>query len=350
MTRLSTSEFILYNTLSQMSHHVLYGGAHLWSPNAAAKLAGIAQKSFEAHAGPGFAALCGGSSANEADLIERVRTKLASSPIESMCVDFEDGYGVRSVEEEDRDAERIELADPITGIRVKRDRVRARRTLERFAGKLGTRTVTFPKVESVDEVKWLISTLDELGMKDVGVELMIETPRALVDASGRVAIASFVEAAGGRCRAVHLGAYDLCASAGIIEQRLDHPLCDTARTLMVITLAGTDIRIYDGATTTLPLGADPRAAWKLHASNVRHALSSGIYAGWDLHPAQLPARWGALIAFFLEHREGVMARLRAFQDRASRIGEQFDDAATIRGLELFVQRGIAVGFPAVEHA
>lgn len=326
-----------------MSHHVLYGGAHLWSAGGAAKLGGLALRSFETHARAGFAEICGVPSSFEATLIERVRKKLESAPIESMCVDFEDGYGARTVEEEDRDAERIELADPITGIRVKSDRVRARRTLERFAGKIGTRTVTLPKVESVDDVRWLISTLDTLGMKDVGVELMIESTQALLNSTGRIGVRALVDAADGRCRAVHLGAYDLCASAGIIEQRLDHPLCDTARSMMVIALARTDVRIYDGATTLLPTGADPLPAWRLHATNVRRALSMGIYAGWDLHPAQLPARWGALFAFFLEHRENVVPRLRAFRDRATRLGDQFDDAATIRGLEIFARQAVATG-------
>ena len=41
-------------------------------------------------------------------------------------------------------------------------------------------------------------------------------------------------------------------------------------------------------------------AWKLHAGNVRHALVNGIYQGWDLHPAQLPSRYTAVFAFFLE--------------------------------------------------
>jgi hypothetical protein len=42
-----------------------------------------------------------------------------------------------------------------------------------------------------------------------------------------------VEAAAGRCVAVHLGAYDLTASLGVtaVDQRLDHPTCDVARVL-----------------------------------------------------------------------------------------------------------------------
>ena len=36
------------------------------------------------------------------------------------------------------------------------------------------------------------------------------------------------------------------------------------------------------------------AAWRLHADDVRHSLVNGFYQGWDLHPAQLPSRYGAV--------------------------------------------------------
>ena len=43
--------------------------------------------------------------------------------------------------------------------------------------------------------------------------------------------------------------------------------------------------------------------WKLHYENVRRSMANGFYQGWDLHPAQLPARYAAVYSFFLENLE-----------------------------------------------
>jgi citrate lyase beta subunit len=201
----------------------------------------------------------------------------------------------------------------------------------------------------------------------IGIELMVETPRALVDETGRMALPALVEAAGGRCVAAHLGAYDLTASLGVTagEQRLDHPACDAARLLMQLALAGTGVDVVDGATTVLPIArhretphaplsdaqrainaGDVQTAWALHATAVRRALELGIYQGWDLHPAQLPARYGAVYAFFLAERTAMAARLRGFVAKATqamRSGQIFDDAATGQGLLNFFVRGFACG-------
>ena len=58
-------------------------------------------------------------------------------------------------------------------------------------------------------------------------------------------------------------------------------------------------------------------AWKLHAGNVRHALVNGIYQGWDLHPAQLPSRYTAVFAFFLEGLAPASERLKNFVQKAA---------------------------------
>src|SRR5262249_33486378 len=152
---------------------------------------------------------------------------------------------------------------------------------------------------------------------------MIETPHALIDAHGPTARA-LVEACRGRAVAVHLGAYDLTAELGVtaVDQRLDHPFCDFARLLLKTALAGLPVDVADGATTVLPIppknappdesAAAVHRAWSLHASNVRHALDLGIWQGWDLHPAQLPPRYGALYTYFLGRRSEMAARLSTF--------------------------------------
>ena len=380
--------------------HVFYGGAQLYRADSPAKLGKIARASMDTWGkdDAAFASLVGLQDHGlAAELAHRVREKLERDPVEKMCIDFEDGYGLRPDAEEDAEALRAagELAHapaagdparPIIGIRIKAlagsTAARGARTLERFvttvAGLTGGAlpegfTVTLPKVAGAAEVTALadlLSALEKtLGMADgcIGIELMVETPRALVDTEGRIALPSLVAAARGRCVAAHLGAYDLTASIGITAgaQRLDHPACDLARLLMQISLAGTGVVIVDGATTVLPIArhretpgapltdaqhavntGDVRSAWALHAAAVTRALGLGIYQGWDLHPAQLPARYGAVYAFFLAERTAMAARLRAFvakATQATRSGQIFDDAATGQGLLNFFVRGVACG-------
>jgi hypothetical protein len=95
------------------------------------------------------------------------------------------------------------------------------------------------------------------------------------------------------------------------------------------------------------------AAWKRHYDNVRRSLASGFYQGWDLHPAQLTARYAAVYAFFLEGLGPAAARLRNFLQQAAqatRIGMVFDDAATGQGLLNYFLRAIACGAIIEEEA
>ena len=378
--------------------HVVYGGAHLYRGDTAAKLGKIARAAMDTwgkHDGA-FAKLVGLASEDLAgELANRVREKLERDPVEKMCIDFEDGYGPRPDDEEDAEAVRAatELAGasprPIVGIRVKAlgaaTARRAIRTLDLFLTTLARATggalpegftVTLPKVSRAHEVAMLTELLAALevtlgiasgGRGRVGIELMVETPRALLDDEGRVALPALVAAADGRCVAAHLGAYDLTASIGVTagEQRLDHPACDAARLLMQLSLAGKGVDVVDGATVILPIArhreapgapltaaqratnaGDVHAAWTLHATAVRRALALGIYQGWDVHPAQLPARYGAVYAFFLAERAAMGARLRSFvakATQATRSGQIFDDAATGQGLLEFFVRGVACG-------
>jgi citrate lyase beta subunit len=385
--------------------HVVYGGAHLYRADSPAKLGKIARAAMDTWGkdDAAFARLMGvrdgGGEALASELARRVREKLAHDPVEKTCIDFEDGYGPRRDEEEDAEALRTagELARaprtprPIVGIRIKALALatarRAARTLDLFLTALvaalasgGTSTelpagftVTLPKVTRAAEVAALAELLTTLEAtlhipdRTIGIELMIETPRALVDGHGRIALPALVAAAHGRCVAAHLGAYDLTASLGVTagEQRLDHPACDLARLLMQMSLAGTGVVVVDGATTLLPIAThretagvpltdaqraintgDVTSAWALHAAAVTRALGLGIYQGWDLHPAQLPARYGAVYAFFLAERTAMASRLRAFvakATQATRSGQVFDDAATGQGLLNFFVRGVACG-------
>lgn len=383
--------------------HVLYGGAHLFQRGTPAKLAARALETMDGYGvnnPQAFASLFGVDrdlSGLASTLAARVRAKISGPrAIEAMCIDFEDGFGVRTNEEEDEEATRAatelaaltlaatspppegSLLRPRVGIRIKSLAPatigRAVRTLDLFLTKLVRElggapmpagfSVTLPKVEHPEEVAALTSILEQLegALKleaPTPIELMIESPRALVDDRGALATGKLVEAAKGRATSLHLGAYDLTAALGVTagDQRLDHPFCDLARMLLRLATSQFEaIEIVDGATTILPIAAKDATvdeatraihrAWKLHASNVTRAIDVGIWRGWDLHPAQLPARYGALFVYFLTREDALAKRLRNFvveQVRASRVGQAFDDAATGRGLLTFFRRGIAIG-------
>jgi citrate lyase beta subunit len=386
----------------QLAVHVVYGGAHLFNAGTVEKLGERARAALDqwgANAASFGHAVGVSEAALAREVTTRVREKLARRAVEAMCIDFEDGYGPRSNDEEDAEASRTatELAKtsaPRTsiGIRIKAltgaTVARSIRTLDLFVTTFARATqgrlregfsVTLPKVTSPDEVGALVELLEKLEgslgiTRPIDVELMVESPRALIgetlvggrhgfaegethDARG-LAIPALVEAARGRASVVHLGAYDLTAELGVTagDQRLDHPYCDLARMLLQLSVAGTSVAVSDGATTVLPIppknaskeesSAAVQRGWTLHAGNVRRALDFGIWRGWDLHPAQLPARYGALYAYFLEHRTAMTARLRSFvanATQASRVGQVFDDAATGEGLMTFFLRGLACG-------
>jgi citrate lyase beta subunit len=359
--------------------HTVYGGAHLFRADTAARLGARAREAMDAHApDEALAAEVPG------EVWERVRAKLEREPVEDFRIDFEDGYGPRPDDEEDAHAgaaarevvrgARDGTLPPFLGIRVKaftaEARPRAVRTLRRFLDAAGDALppgfrVTLPKVTAPEEVELLAALLERHEPRPgaVRMEIMVETPRALVDADGRWALPALVRAGGGRVVAAHFGAYDYTAALGITaaHQRLDHPACDWARGAMQASLAGTGVRLSDGATTLLPVGPhrtpstpaqadENRAAvhrgWRLHHADVRRALASGFDQGWDLHPAQLVSRYAAVYGFFAEGVDAAGERLRNFVERAARAtraGSAFDDAATGQGLLNFFLRAEGCG-------
>ena len=385
--------------------HVLYGGAHLFQARSLARIRDIARAALDGYAPDGttFAWALGLSLAPDAatQLRNRVTEKLEREPVEDYRVDFEDGYGVRPDAEEDSHADAVGAAlaeasrqgalPPFVGIRIKSftspsSARRALRTLERVfqaaapGGCPAGFAVTLPKVsmpEQVDLLVYALATVEaRAGWKDgsVALELMVETPQALVARDGMLGVPRLLAAAGPRCRSLHLGPYDLSASLGITGARttLAHPALDLARRLLVLSTSGTSVSVSDGPTTVLPVAphrgenlsrdqlAENRravhAGWRRTAEDVKRALEDGVFQGWDLHPAQLPARFGALFAFFHAELEPAGARLRSFLDRAAqanRLGVMFDDAATAQVLLNTFRRALACAAvtPAeVEHA
>src|SRR3989442_728794 len=333
----------------------------------------------------------------------RVNEKLRREPVEDFRIDFEDGYGNRPDEEEDGHAASaaIEVAmgienetlPPFIGIRIKpfseELRQRSMRTLDIFVSTLVEKSggklpenfvVTLPKI-TVPEQATALAEIFDLLEKQTGLpagslklELMIETTQSIINAGGQINLPLLLAAARGRCVAAHFGTYDYTASCSITaaHQHMMHPACDFAKHMMQVSFGGTGIWLSNGATNIMPVAPHRfsegkqltqdqidenrvvvHRAWKLHYDHIQHSLEGGFYQGWDLHPAQLPTRYAAVYAFFLESLDAASERLRNFVEKAAKatlVGDVFDDAATGQGLLNYFLRAINCGAVTEEEA
>jgi len=404
--------------------HVVYGGAHLFKADTPQKLGLRALESLEQYA-PNFIEFAHAMTLPETgslprmpnavtklytqiakspekakqrdfpawfawSVYERTIEKLKREPVEDFRIDFEDGYGFRSDEEEDRHAgaAAAELAvsinnktiTPFSGFRVKsfapETYSRSVRTLDIFFDRLLNESngklpenfaVTLPKVTDTKQIKELCKMLGHheknagLAKDSIAVEIMIETPESIFDKKGRVPLRDFVKAAGRRRVAAHFGAYDYTSAITIAApfQNIHHPACDFARGIMLASLSPLGIRLSDSVTTELPipinrgnelsegqLSENRRSVhhgWRLHFENVSRSMSAGFYQSWDLHPNQLPARFAAVYSFYLYNYEVQARRLKGFLEKAAQAnlsGAVFDDAASAQGVLTFFRRAL----------
>jgi citrate lyase beta subunit len=391
--------------------HTVYGGAHLFRGDSAAKLGTLALEALDEYA-PDAATFAraldlradDGHDIQFAETIRaRVVEKLRREPVEDFRIDFEDGYGNRPDAEEDGHAQSAadEVAHgidagtlpPFIGIRVKpmsRElHSRSLRTLDLFVTTLARATgrrlpphvfITVPKIMDPGHVAAVAHACrrleHRLGLRprSLKLELMIETPQSILAVDGSSALRALVAAGDGRVAGAHFGTYDYTALCGITAswQHMRHATCDFAKHVIQVALAQTGVRLSDGATNIMPVAPhratrdrpltdDERRenrdavhrAWKTHYDDARHSLVNGYYQGWDLHPAQLPTRYAAVYAFFLSARPAATARLRNFVDKAAHatlIGDVFDDAATGQGLLNFFVRGLTSGALTMDEA
>ena len=373
--------------------HVVYGGADRFSADIATKFSGIAigilnsvaadENEFREIFNDG-----GHSSVIVTEgVFEAVKEKLALRPIEDFRIDFEDGYGFRSDDDEDADCARVadELASgvekgllpPIVGVRIKSFQKetypRAARSLALCVGSLREKTngrlptgfiVTLPKVRSAEEVRALDELLTTLELRSgstsnqIRVELMAETPESVLR------IDELVNVIPERIEAVHFGAYDYTSELGITasHQDLFHPASDFAKSWIQLKLAGSGIRLSDSVTKTMPvplhkgedlsdleLSENRRAiqkALRVHYENVAQSMMKGYFQSWDLHPGQLIARYAAVFSFFRNEMTQQGERLKSFLMKATQAtltGNLFDDAATAQGYLNFFRRAHACG-------
>lgn len=302
-----------------------------------------------------------------AQVLPRLRNKLAAEPIEDLRIDFEDGYGLRPDAEEDAAAEQAArawatLSLPFAGLRCKSlepaTRRRGVRTLDVFLGGLAAGpqlpagfVLTLPKVTHVGQVAAFAELCTELEKQhglaagELRFEIQVETPQAVLAADGTAAVARMLRAGAGRVSGLHYGTYDYSAACGVAApcQSLEHPAADHAKAVMQLAGAGTGVRISDGSTNVLPVGSPAAvlAAWRLHARLVRRSLERAFYQGWDLHPGQLVTRFGATYAFYREGMPAACDRLRDYL--ASTAGGVLDEPATAQAMASLLVRGLHCG-------
>src|SRR5215212_12113204 len=111
--------------------HTVYGGAQLFKSDTTRKLGEKAMSVLDAEGADPFtfARAIGVADVHADTIWQRVVEKLAREPVEDFRIDFEDGYGNRPDDEEDRDAERCarevavgmrnDTLPPFLGIRIK---------------------------------------------------------------------------------------------------------------------------------------------------------------------------------------------------------------------------------------
>jgi citrate lyase beta subunit len=307
-----------------------------------------------------------------AEVRPRVAAKLAREPVEDLRVDFEDGYGRRGDDEEDAAAttagatlgaaHAAGTAPAFAGLRHKSleadTRPRAVRTLDLFldaylgaGGDPAALIVTCPKVSAPEQVAALVALCSGLEAAhgvtsgSLRFELQIETPPAVLGPDGTATTACMLGAADGRCMALVYGTYDYSAALGVAphEQRSDHPVAEHAKAVMQVVAANTGVRVSDGSSNILPVGdhAAVLDAWRVQARLVWRALRGGLYQGWDMHPAQLPARFLVTYAFFRQGAPAAAARLRAYRSKAE--SGVMDEPATERALVAYLARGVGCG-------
>lgn len=304
-------------------------------------------------------------------LHQRVVGKLRREPIEDLRIDFEDGYGTRTDEEEDAAVRAVAAAlrqeasvpgalPPFLGLRIKSleesTRPRAVRTLDLFLDAYGAPPppgflLTLPKVSAPEQVEAMVLVcrrLEQAYRLPTGrlrFELQVETPLAVFGTDGTATPRRLIAAAQGRCVGLHYGTYDYSAAFGIApdQQSLAHPVADFAKAVMQVAAAGSPVRVVDGATNVLPVGepAVVRAAWAVHLRLVRRSLRRGLYQGWDVHPAQLPTRFAATYGFFRTGGAVAVRRLRGYLRRRS--DGALEEPATARALAGFLLRGLDCG-------
>jgi citrate lyase beta subunit len=377
--------------------HVLYGGAQLFTEKTLVKIPDLVRTSFRAAASDAgqLNQLIGEQwSEDFSDKVyDAVSQKLSRLPVEDFRIDFEDGYGVRTEEQEDLDAVRCaEIAanihnqsnahsGPLLGFRVKalghNTYKRSLKTLLLFLNRYcATRenhqdqklslAVTLPKVVSTSHVELaqeiLASAESTYGFPHgfFHLELLIESCDGYFRSrDGGWNIVDLIRAGKGRVSGLHFGVYDFHATMGIAPSFQDlHTNAGTFAKTMLLFASGLceNVRVSDGVINVLPIRKPETTPdqfqdlVRYNYQRMRQTLEAGIFQSWDVHPSQVWIRTVAHIAFLLKDLPSILERLTAFeaaQHTAIATGSTFDDRASILGLLQFARRAASANLVSI---
>jgi citrate lyase beta subunit len=288
-------------SLHRQPVHTIYGGAHLFKAETAQKMGQLALNNLADFA-PNFVVfakalelkgaeslptksseietLVNDSEANGVDpansaawlawrVYSQVFKKINREAVEDFRLDYEDGFGIRPDEEEDKVAEQGAKAvalgmqkgtlPPFIGIRIKPFNSefveRGVRTLNIFISTLLSETkgklpenfvVTLPKVEIPEQAAALVHVFEvleansDLSSGDLKMEIMIETTQSVFNVNGEVTARKIAKAAKNRCIGAHFGTYDYTACCDLIaaDQTMESEVCDFARDVMKVAIHG----------------------------------------------------------------------------------------------------------------
>jgi len=222
--------------------------------------------------------------------------------------------------------------------------------------------IVFPKLETVDELDWLLTTLD-----DIEQTLTLEPGRirvAILIESGAAAgrLDAIVDRAGQRLCALIFGLVDYSADLGLSTLSYYHPVAEWARAEIVNAAGAAGVPAIDAMTVDYPV-ADP--ALDASANRTRfldrmelayrdavHAREAGMAGKWVGHPAQLFVTLLAFDgAFDRQALEQEASKLLAYERSereegrgATIINGVMSDRATDRHARVLLRRAAANGW------
>ena len=222
--------------------------------------------------------------------------------------------------------------------------------------------IVFPKLAAVDELDWLITTLDEIEQT-----LKLEPGRirvAILIESGAAAarLEAIVERAGQRLCGLIFGLVDYSADVGLSSLSYYHPVAEWARAEIVNAAGAAGVPAIDAMTVDYPVadpGLDADAnrtrfldRMEMAYRDAVHAREAGMAGKWVGHPAQLFVTLLAFDAAFdrraLEHEaQKLLAYARSEREdgrAATIIDGVMSDRATDRHARVLLRRATANGW------
>ncbi len=358
-------------------NHTFYGGAQLFQVNTLEK---CAQKSlaFFRQVFPSvlelsqFLAEDDFTSEQMKLIFSRLEKKLNTSAIEDFRIDFEDGLGLRSGAEEDFFAQKAgEIVCDVRqnfsgriGLRLKSPEratlQRCKRTFKIFFDAFfkqgnnlkpdGFFIVTLPKVKNSKSIQHFVNFVRQYCRKKkissafFKYEIMVETAEIARSIHRIAPLSKITDYLGTRLLGLHIGIYDYLSELGVppSAQGQNHFFIQQLEYFLVSNFS--HLEISDGVNQSIPNSGNLMEAMKILKCQYRlnlEKMDRGINRGWDIHPFQLVARYLALICFFEKNTANMQQRYENFTNsnqKAQKLGVIFDDAASMRGVESFLER------------